>query len=71
MKKFTQFIAGAICPSCAEQDSIAIHQDDDEIYCAKCGYKEFRPGSTKDPKKMTTIKAVNVVDITDFNKTKK
>ena len=71
MKKFIQFIAGAICPSCSEQDSIAIHQDDEEIYCAKCGYKEFRPGSIKDPKKMTTIKAVNVVDITDFNKTKK
>ena len=51
MKKFTQFIAGAICPSCLEQDSIAIHKDDDEIFCAKCGYKEFRPGSKKDSKK--------------------
>ena len=67
MKKFTQFIAGAICPSCSEQDSIAIHKDDDEIFCAKCGYKEFRPGS----KKEAIIKAINVVDIKDFNKIKK
>ena len=75
MKKFTQFIAGAICPSCSEQDSIAIHKDDDEIFCAKCGYKEFRPGSKKDPKKdpkkEAIIKAINVVDIKDFNKIKK
>ena len=48
-----------------------MHQDDDEIFCAKCGYKEYRPGSIKDPKKDTTIKAVNVVDIKDFNKIKK
>ena len=71
MKKFTQFIAGAICPSCSEQDSIAIHKDDDEIFCVKCGYKEFRPGSKKDSKKEAIIKAINVVDIKDFNKIKK
>ena len=71
MKKFTQFIAGAICPSCSEQDSIAIHKDDDEIFCAKCGYKEFRPGSKKAPKKEAIIKAINAVDTKDFNKIKK
>ena len=67
LKKFIQFIAGAICPTCKEQDSIAINQDDDEIYCVKCGYKEFRPGSKND----TRIKAVNVVDISDFKNKKK
>ena len=61
MKKFTQFIAGAICPSCSEQDSIAIHKDDDEIFCAKCGYKEFRPGSKKDSKKEAIINERKVV----------
>ena len=42
-----------------------------KIFCAKCGYKEFRPGSKKDPKKEAIIKAINVVDIKDFNKIKK
>jgi uncharacterized metal-binding protein (TIGR02443 family) len=36
MKKLVQFIAGAICPSCKEQDTIAINAEDDQIYCVKC-----------------------------------
>jgi len=70
-KKFTQFIAGAICPSCSEKDSIAIHKDNDEIYCVKCSYKEYRPGSKKDPVESVKSRAVNVVDITNFNAIKK
>ena len=43
MKRFVQFIAGAICPSCKEKDTIAINVDDDEIYCVKCDFIEKRP----------------------------
>ena len=43
MKRFVQFIAGAICPTCKEKDTIAINPDDDEIYCVKCDYTEKRP----------------------------
>jgi uncharacterized metal-binding protein (TIGR02443 family) len=71
MTKYTQFIAGAICPACSEADTIAIHKDNDEIYCVKCEYKEFRPGSPKDPKEEQKLRAVDVVDITNFNTIKK
>ena len=31
MKRFVQFIAGAICPECKSQDTIALNPTDDEI----------------------------------------
>jgi len=43
MSKFVQFIAGAVCPSCKAQDTIAINAKDDLIYCAKCDFTERRP----------------------------
>ena len=33
MKKMIQFIAGAKCPKCRAQDTIAINADNDLIYC--------------------------------------
>ena len=45
-KGFIRFIAGAVCPSCKEQDKIAISPDDNTIYCLNCDFKEHRP---KDP----------------------
>ena len=60
MKKLVQFIAGAICPSCKEQDTIAINADDDQIYCVKCDFTEFRP-KAKD-KENDVIKVVNIED---------
>ena len=38
MKKFVQFIAGAVCPNCKSQDTIALKPSDDEIYCVKCDF---------------------------------
>ncbi|MBD63112.1 MAG: hypothetical protein CMD68_03420 [Gammaproteobacteria bacterium] len=42
-KGFIRFIAGAVCPSCKEQDKIAISPDDKTIYCVNCDYKEKKP----------------------------
>tara|TARA_B100001029_G_C15019995_1_gene429891 strand:+ start:1077 stop:1295 length:219 start_codon:yes stop_codon:yes gene_type:complete len=42
-KRFIRFIAGAVCPSCKEQDKIAISPDDKTIYCINCDYKEKKP----------------------------
>lgn len=66
MKRFVQFIAGAICPSCKEKDTIAINPDDDEIYCVKCDYNEKRPSE----KKTENIKEINVINLDDFKKTR-
>ena len=62
MKRFVQFIAGAICPSCKEKDTIAINVDDDEIYCVKCDFIEKRPVDTKE----INPKQINVINLEDF-----
>ena len=64
MKRFVQFIAGAICPSCKEKDTIAINVDVDEIYCVKCDFIEKRPVDTKE----INPKQINVINLEDFKK---
>ena len=64
MKRFIQFIAGAICPSCKEKDTIAINSNDDEIYCVKCDYVEKRPTA----KKSKISENINVINLEDFKK---
>ena len=64
MKKFVQFIAGAVCPECKSLDTIAINANDDEIYCVKCEFKEKRP--TDNTKK--SVDRINVINLEEFRK---
>ena len=64
MKKFVQFIAGAVCPECKSLDTIAINANDDEIYCVKCEFKEKRP---TDPTTKSEEK-INVINLEEFKK---
>lgn len=64
MKKFVQFIAGAVCPECKSLDTIAINANDDEIYCVKCEFKEKRP--TDNTKKSDN--RINVINLEEFRK---
>ncbi len=64
MKKFVQFIAGAVCPECKSLDTIAINANDDEIYCVKCEFKEKRP--TDKIKKSEN--RINVINLEEFRK---
>ena len=64
MKKFVQFIAGAVCPECKSLDTIAINVNNDEIYCVKCEFKEKRP---TDPTKKSEEK-INVINLEEFKK---
>lgn len=64
MKKFVQFIAGAVCPKCKSLDTIAINANDDEIYCVKCEFKEKRP--TDNTKK--SLDRINVINLEEFRK---
>ena len=64
MKKFVQFIAGAVCPECKSLDTIAINANDDEIYCVKCEFKEKRP--TDHIKKSEN--RINVINLEEFRK---
>jgi len=61
MSKFVQFIAGAVCPSCNAQDTIAINAKDDLIYCPKCDFTERRLIA-----KTPNNQAINVINIEDF-----
>ena len=62
MKKFVQFIAGAVCPNCKSQDTIALNPSDDEIYCVKCDFVEKRPKE----KNILDIEEIKVINLDDF-----
>ena len=64
MKKFVQFIAGAVCPECKSLDTIAINANDDEIYCVKCEFKKKRPA---DPA-IKNEEKINVINLEEFKK---
>jgi len=42
-----RFIAGAVCPRCAQMDKIVVDLDTDQRECVACGFKESRPGDNK------------------------
>ncbi|MEP4486225.1 MAG: YheV family putative zinc ribbon protein [Halioglobus sp.] len=39
-----RFIAGAVCPRCAQMDKIVVDLDSDQRECVACGFSEQRPG---------------------------
>ena len=62
MKKFVQFIAGAVCPNCKSQDTIALNPSDDEIYCVKCDFVEKRPKE----KNILDNEEIKVINLDDY-----
>ena len=38
-----RFIAGAVCPRCAQMDKIVVDLDTDQRECVACGFSEKRP----------------------------
>tara|TARA_B100000475_G_C14922404_1_gene283798 strand:+ start:170 stop:379 length:210 start_codon:yes stop_codon:yes gene_type:complete len=64
MKKFVQFIAGAVCPNCKSLDTIALNPSDDEIYCVKCDFVEKRPKE----KNILNDEEIKVINLDDFKK---
>ena len=61
MKRFVQFIAGAVCPECKQIDTIAINEKNDQMYCVKCDFKDNRPEEVTHISK-SEIKVVNIED---------
>ncbi|MCB1699467.1 MAG: YheV family putative metal-binding protein [Pseudomonadales bacterium] len=41
-----RFIAGAVCPRCAQMDKIVVDLETDRRECVACGFTEARPGDT-------------------------
>ncbi len=45
-----RFIAGAVCPRCAQMDKIVIDLDTDTRHCVSCDFSEDRPeGGAQQP----------------------
>ena len=61
MKRFVQFIAGAVCPNCKTKDTIALNPSDDKIIWVKCDFEESRT-QEKNNNKIDEIKVVNLQD---------
>ncbi|MEC5319080.1 YheV family putative zinc ribbon protein [Brenneria populi subsp. brevivirga] len=40
-----RFIAGAVCPECRAQDTLAVGREEqtEVVVCVKCGYRQARP----------------------------
>ena len=56
-----KFIAGAICPSCGEIDSIMLKNDDSEIRCVSCNYLKMKDQEF-DGKDTNIIESIRIID---------
>jgi uncharacterized metal-binding protein (TIGR02443 family) len=56
-----RFIAGAVCPSCGDLDSIMLKNDDSEIKCITCNYFKMKDEEfgNKGAKIIESIKIIN------------
>ncbi|MFK7829814.1 MAG: YheV family putative metal-binding protein [Congregibacter sp.] len=52
-KSQRRFIAGAVCPRCAEMDKIVVDLGTDHRECIACGFSEARPDAPA-PKELKT-----------------
>ena len=60
MKGF-KFIAGAVCPSCGDIDSIMLKNDDSEIRCVSCNYHKMKDQEF-DKKDTDIIESIRIID---------
>ena len=60
MKGF-KFIAGAICPTCGDIDSIMLKNDDSEIRCVSCNYLKMKDQEF-DKKGINIIESIRIID---------
>ena len=56
-----KFIAGAICPSCGDIDSIMLKNDDSEIRCVSCNYLKMKDQEF-DEKDPHIIESIRIID---------
>ena len=49
-----RFIAGAVCPRCAEMDKIVVDQDSEQRECVACGFSEGRLRDATGPGELPT-----------------
>jgi uncharacterized metal-binding protein (TIGR02443 family) len=78
-KSNERFIAGAVCPKCAEMDRTVVSADGEVRRCIACGFSEGRPQDNLQPLPTRVSRpsarrvetAPEVVRLLDVNPTKK
>jgi uncharacterized protein len=50
-----QFIAGAVCPSCSDMDSLVLYADDQSVKCVSCNYSQTSQQRDQESKKASTM----------------
>ncbi len=59
-KEKKQFIAGAICPNCAEEDSLVLYAESKNIICVSC---EFTQSSQQRDKKENLASKIQIKQV--------
>ncbi|WP_432697106.1 YheV family putative zinc ribbon protein [Marinobacterium sp. YM272] len=57
MSTVKRFIAGAVCPRCAQMDSVRMYRDEEREYreCVKCGFEDsLRLDGRPEPEELET-----------------
>ncbi|SLM64842.1 MULTISPECIES: YheV family putative zinc ribbon protein [Dickeya] len=65
MQKVTtrkRFIAGAVCPKCQTQDTLAVGREGEEdiVVCVQCGYQQSQSDA---PPKATSVPAGEIIGL--------
>ncbi len=50
-----QFIAGAVCPSCSDMDSLVLYADDQSVECVSCDYTQTSEQRDQESKKSDSV----------------
>tara|TARA_B100000989_G_C19506958_1_gene456942 strand:- start:19 stop:204 length:186 start_codon:yes stop_codon:yes gene_type:complete len=56
-----KFIAGAVCPSCGDLDSVMLKNDDSMIKCVSCNYFQKKEDEF-DKKDSNIIESIKIID---------
>jgi len=59
-KEKKQFIAGAVCPTCGEQDSLLLFSLSKNVTCVSCGFQQT---SEQRDSKPGTTEAIKIIQI--------
>ena len=73
-KRKKQFIAGVVCPKCSEMDSFVLYQENQDIECVSCGFKQnanqrdeqtMSNEPTKPNKNIDSNQSIKITNLTD------
>ncbi|ACS84192.1 MULTISPECIES: YheV family putative zinc ribbon protein [Musicola] len=57
-----RFIAGAVCPQCHSQDTLAVGREDEQdvVVCVRCGYRQRQPEAGQKPEEAASDRLIGI-----------